>query len=203
MAELENLHNDDLPLEIDGVAEKVGADQALELIRDIEIHLKDKLPKQDQGKAMRVVREVVERRSAFFSGPQPPPDLIAEYERIAPGWGIRILEMGEREQLHRHSCDKLVLQQNELEINQGQSWLRYIRLGQIYGFIAFLVVAAIGAYALSLQMVTVACVCFGTFVLGVVSTFVKGSSARPPSSDQERNEVSTSQTRGAGVKRKP
>ena len=79
--------NDDPPLiSIAAVTEHSSTTQTLNLIRNIEDDLKDKLPKGEQSVVLQVVREVVERRTAIFSGPQPPPELIAEYERVAPGW---------------------------------------------------------------------------------------------------------------------
>ena len=149
--------------------------QTLDLIRNIEDDLKDKLPEGEQGVVLQVVREVVERRAAIFSGPQPPPELIAEYERVAPGWGLRILEMGEREQLHRHSCDLKILAQNDRELDEGRSWLGYLGRGQIFGFIALLILGAIGVYALWLHLETAASICLGTCAVGIVGAFVKGA----------------------------
>ena len=57
-----------------------------------------------------VVKDVVESRSAsYFSGPQPPPEILAQYEAVCPGWAVRLLEMGEREQLHRIEVEKTTL----------------------------------------------------------------------------------------------
>lgn len=123
-----------------------------------------------------MVRDVVERRAAYFSGPQPSPEMIAEYERVAPGWGLRILEMGEREQLHRHACDLRLMAQNDRELDEGRSWLDYLRRGQLMGFIAFLIIGAIGIYALLLGAYAAAGVCLGTFAAGVVGAFVRGAS---------------------------
>jgi uncharacterized membrane protein len=185
MSEQKRQDSDEAPLAIEGMADKVASDQALELIRDIEVDLKEKLPRQEQTKVMRVVREVVEKRAAFFSGPQPPPELIAEYERVAPGWGIRILEMGEREQLHRHECDAKIFAQNNRELDQNESWIDYLGRGQTRGFIAFLVIGAIGTYALFLHFVAAACVCLGTFAIGVITAFIKGGSQKSPGSNND------------------
>ncbi len=55
------------------VTEQSSTTQTLNLIRSIEDDLKGKLPEGEQGVVLQVVREVVERRAAIFSGPQPPP----------------------------------------------------------------------------------------------------------------------------------
>lgn len=157
-----------------GESLQIGAlDEAHTLLRDIESDLKRELPEQQQSKAIRVVRQVMERH-ASFSGPQPPPELLAQYEKVCPGWAVRLLEMGEREQLHRMSCEKTVLELNRESLGQERSWIDYSMRGQVLGFIAFVVLAAIGVYALYLHLVTVALVCFGSFALGIVGTFIKG-----------------------------
>ena len=197
MAEERKSDREPVPLEIEGVADRVSSANALELINDIEIDLKEKLPKQEQGKVMRVVREVVEKRAAFFSGPQPPPELIAEYERVAPGWGIKILEMGEREQLHRHHCDKTMLAQNDRELNQNDSWIQYLNRGQLFGLIAMVLVGGIGVYALFLHETTAACMCFGTFAIGAITAFVKGPNSKESAPEAAPSKSENNATKAA------
>lgn len=40
-----------------------------------------------------------------FSGPLPPPRILAEYDTISPGFADRILGMAEQEQNHRHTME--------------------------------------------------------------------------------------------------
>jgi uncharacterized membrane protein len=90
----------------------------------------------------------------MFSGPIPPPQMLAEYERICPGSGIRILEHGEREQLARIEREREELAQTlliiQLEADDKRSGRTIEGRGQIFGFIAFLIIAAIGAWSLYL-----------------------------------------------------
>ena len=59
------------------------------------------------------------------SGPLPPPEVIAGYERALPGSADRIIRMAEREQEHRH-------RKNERElILRGRATF----LGQVFGFL--------------------------------------------------------------------
>jgi Sec-independent protein secretion pathway component TatC len=55
--------------------------------------------------------------------------------------------------------------------------------GQIFGFVAFLVIAVIGGAALYLGQVAVAITCFTTFVLGVVGMFITGRQKRSTSDE--------------------
>ena len=153
---------------------------AVDLVRDIEIGLKDKLSQEQQSEVIDVVRQIVVDRSAtYFSGPQPPPELLAQYEQVAPGWAIRLLEMGEREQIHRIECEKETLALSREELEQDRLWIDYSKTGQTMGFLAFLLVAGIGAFSLYLGKDTIAAVCFGTFGLGIVGLFLKGRSLSP------------------------
>ena len=147
------------------------------LARDVVAGLKNKLTDGQESEVLEVVRRVAVRQSAsYFKGPQPPPELLAQYEQISPGWAARMLEMGERQQLHRIECEKEALALNRLALEQNRLWIGYSGTGQIMGFIAFLLVAGIGVYAMRLDMEAIAGVCFGTFGLGIVGLFLKGRS---------------------------
>jgi uncharacterized membrane protein len=163
-------------LSLEGCMDSNPTDETMSLVKDIESGLRGELPAQQQGKVIRVVREVVERH-ASFSGPQPPPELLAQYEQICPGWAARLLEMGEREQLHRLDCDKKLLELNRENLRQNDRWIGYSQDGQRLGFAAFIVIAFIGLYALHLGMQVTADVCFGSFALGIVGLFIKGTKA--------------------------
>jgi uncharacterized membrane protein len=51
--------------------------------------------------------EVTEATS--FSGPLPPPDLLAEYEQVIPGLADRIVRMAEEEGRHRRWLQRALL----------------------------------------------------------------------------------------------
>lgn len=60
-----------------------------------------------------------------FSGPLPPPGIIAGYEEILPGSADRIFTMAENEQRHRHDVENNIVQADF----QLQRW------GLVAGFI--------------------------------------------------------------------
>src|SRR5882762_10273600 len=172
---IEANNSDDSGLISDNPEDASEASAAIDLVREIEIGLKDKLPQSQQSELIDIVRKFVVRRSAF-SGPQPPPELLAQYEQIVPGWASRLLEMGERQQLHRIECEKEALALNREELEQNRLWISYSQTGQMMGFAAFLLVAGIGVFSLYLGKDAIAAVCFGTFGLGIVGLFLKGRS---------------------------
>ena len=64
-------------------------------------------------------------RAEFFSGPLPPPHILAKYDEIIPNGAERILAMAERQEGHRHQMEKAIV---EAEIQQS-------RLGLVLGFV--------------------------------------------------------------------
>jgi uncharacterized membrane protein len=163
-------------------------DPGTELVADIESRLQTRFPDLEQRpEVIQTIETVVRERSFMFSGPIPPPQMLAEYERICPGWGIRLLEQGEREQLARIEREREELAQTRLIIESEASDKRSGRTiesrGQILGFVAFLIIALLGGAALYLGLVAVAITCFTTFALGVVGMFIAGR--KKEASDEE------------------
>jgi uncharacterized membrane protein len=77
-----------------------------------------------------------EFEAQFFAGPLPPPEALAEYDRICPGAADRILAMAEAQAHHRQSLEARVIRSN----------CRSQDLGPILGFLLAAGVIAIGCY---------------------------------------------------------
>jgi len=71
----------------------------------------------------------------FFSGPLPPPDLLREYDKIAPGCAQRIIGMAEKEGDHRRTIQRW-------KVKGG---LAARTRGQYLGWSLALVIAGLGA----------------------------------------------------------
>lgn len=67
---------------------------------------------------------VVQHQQYTFSGPLPPPDLLAQYNAIYPEAAKRIFEHAEKEQQHRHKVVERALHY------QG----RAVLMGLAFGF---------------------------------------------------------------------
>jgi len=165
-------------------------DPGTELIANIESRVQAQFPDfVERPKLIQTIESVVRKSSFMFSGPNPPPQMLAEYERICPGWAARLLEQGEREQLFRIEREKEELAQTRLIIESEVMDKRNGRLiesrGQIFGFVAFLIIAILGGMALYLNQTAVALTCFTTFVLGVVGMFVTGRMKPTSIKDEE------------------
>lgn len=93
--------------------------------------------------AAQITRQIT--REISFSGPLPPPDMLAEYEAAFPGCADRVvkmaekqLEMAENQEKHRHKMESMVVAAN---INQS-------RMGLWLGF-TLAVIIVVGAMILS------------------------------------------------------
>jgi uncharacterized membrane protein len=83
----------------------------------------------------------ITQQASSFSGPLPPPESLAEYERISPGFADRIVAMAEKEQVHRHG--------NEHELWNLQR--RLLSRGQVFAFILSLAIVAGGIWLLTMD----------------------------------------------------
>jgi uncharacterized membrane protein len=67
----------------------------------------------------------ITQQATAFSGPLPPPESLAEYEQISPGFADRIVTMAEKEQIHRH----------ESETGRWDVHKKLLTRGQVFAFI--------------------------------------------------------------------
>ncbi|MFZ3217718.1 MAG: DUF2335 domain-containing protein [Candidatus Acidiferrales bacterium] len=75
-------------------------------------------------------------QAAHFSGPIPPPEILAKYNDAIPGGAERIVAMAESQSLHRQSLEKAVIEAN----------CRVQKTGPIYGFIICMTAILGGIY---------------------------------------------------------
>lgn len=154
--------------------EECSSQTGLEIVKEIETRLKGALPPQQQSKVSKVIKEAIVERQQFFSGPQPPPELLAQYEQVCPGWATKLLQMGIDEQKHRHEQENRLLDQGDHELKLMHRDATYSLAALVLGFIAFLVIALLGYEAMRLGHATIAITLFTTFSIGVIGTFIKG-----------------------------
>jgi uncharacterized membrane protein len=80
----------------------------------------------------------ITQRASSFSGPLPPPEALAEYEQISPGFADRIITMAEKEQVHRHQ-------------QEDERWpvqKKLLSRGQVFAFILSLSIVVGGIWLL-------------------------------------------------------
>jgi uncharacterized membrane protein len=79
-------------------------------------------PKQDEN--TQTITQIKAQISSF-SGPLPPPNILAQYNEIIPNGADRILAMAERQSAHRESMESQVVKENLAAQRRG-SWFAFI-----------------------------------------------------------------------------
>jgi uncharacterized membrane protein len=116
----------------------------------------------------RLVSRKIEKIEQHFSGPLPPPEILASYEQIVPGSAEQIINVAIKQSDHRMNLETTVV--------EGDSNRAY--LGVIFAFIISLAVLGV-----SYVLVTAGQVVAGT-ILGVIDlatlagVFIYGTNSR-------------------------
>jgi len=98
------------------------------------------------------------------SGPLPDSESLIQYNSVIPNGADRIMKMAERQQEHRMSIEKKVI--NSQSLQSG--------LGQIFGLIIGIVGIVSGTYLASIGATAVGGIIAGGTVISLVSVFVIG-----------------------------
>jgi uncharacterized membrane protein len=100
-----------------------------------------------------------------FSGPIPPPEVLAAYSKDGNDFAERIVVMAERQAEHRQAIEK-----SSVRAGIGRGYL-----GQVFGFIVALVAMALSAFAFYRGFSWEGAAVSGVTLTGLVSVFVYGS----------------------------
>jgi uncharacterized membrane protein len=121
------------------------------------------LPEGKRQKALDLLVSLsIERTS--FKGPLPPPSVLSEYNKIVENGAERIMNMAEKQSVHRIEIEKHAIKE---ELKQSSN-------GQIFGFI-LAVLGIISAFVLAIMGHDAVAGIFGTTtIVGLVAVFVIG-----------------------------
>lgn len=81
----------------------------------------------------------VSMSAAMYQGPWPPAPILAEYERHFPGWGIRMLELTEKQVSHRHDLERKQVDRSERRMDTGQLFSFIVAGLSVFGTVAIVV----------------------------------------------------------------
>lgn len=122
-------------------------------------------PSLSEEEKVRMIRTLISiSRKESFSGPLPPPKILAQYNDILTDGAERIMQMAEKQSNHRITLERQIINEEIIQSSRGQ-WL-----GFILGLIC-LILASLLAY---LGHDTVAGIFGTTTIIGLVSVFVLG-----------------------------
>lgn len=108
--------------------------------------------------------EVVRVSQSTFSGPLPPPEILAHYNDVVSDGAERIMKMAENQANHRMGLEKTAV----------RSQLSQSKKGQIFGFIIAILLIGSSVYSAISGHEGLAKVLGGSTILGLVAMFVTG-----------------------------
>jgi uncharacterized membrane protein len=147
---------------------ETGSVPAKQIVEAADPQLLDKLKPEQRESVLRVVQQV----ATSFEGPLPPPQMLAEYDRLIPNGADRMMKLLESQTNHR-----LLQESRSLEALHSLP-----ARGQWIGTFLCLFFGSIGWHLSIEGRETVAALLFSTTIIGLVTVFVLG---RAPSSRRE------------------
>lgn len=109
-------------------------------------------------------QQVAQATFQSFSGPLPPPEVLAKYNDAVPNGAERIMAMAEKQQAHRQAIESRVIKWNTLDQ----------RMGLFLGFVLALSVAAGGFWLIYAGKDGVGIAAVITSIAGPTGAFIWG-----------------------------
>lgn len=141
-------------LDLADLPELVSTDNVEEIIND-----ETKSPEEKS----QLIKQIISVRESF-SGPLPPPQILARYNEVVSNGSERIFRNFEEQSSHRRSIEKSVI--------EGQ--LEESKRGQWFAFFITIIVLSVTAYLAINEKTAVACVLGGTTIVGLAGAFIAG-----------------------------
>lgn len=126
-------------------------------------------PANKQQPAQQQSTLAVSHTQQQFSGPIPPPSILADYDALIPGAADRILTIFEAQTNHRHDIE---LRTTRANVGIARANICERRIGQMLAFIMGLALTAATVYLAMNNHDWVAGILGGTTMLGAITAFM-------------------------------
>ncbi len=113
----------------------------------------------------------------YFSGPLPPPEVLAQYNEIVPGAAERILKMAEEQSAHRRRLEDKTISAQLHESGRGQ-WMALIVTLEFPGGSLWITHDGYPAVGATLSSAT---------VVSLATVFILGKRAQQKDLEQKRS----------------
>jgi len=138
--------------------------------------------KSEQARQPSPALHQLEVHHQSWQGPLPPPEQLAEYNAVHPGFAERIIRMAEQEGEHLRAREMLeteaYLQQCEMEVFKAKEDVRLQHKGQTFAFI-FAIGAGVATYMLAMAGHDwVAGILGGTSLVSIVAAFLRNKTQK-------------------------
>ncbi len=123
------------------------------------------------------------QQQVSYSGPLPPPHVLAEYDAVFSGLAETIINTMQAEGNHRREIESRAL---EADISMGNRQFDEARLGQIFGFLIGVVSIISGSVIAVMGAKWAGGFIGGSGVVGLVSVFIYGRK-KPQETDEPKD----------------
>lgn len=124
---------------------------------------------------------LAQSRYSEFSGPLPPPEILAKYEDVYPGAAKTIFQMAEKQSEHRRNMESENLRLAARDSSRGSTFGFIIAISGILSGLAIVYLnPSSAANAIGGSIVS------GGSLVAIIQTFVSGSRKKP--SENKENE---------------
>lgn len=136
-------------------------------VQQVELMLEKAAPEILPPKRLEIAQLITMVAMQQFSGPLPPPHILAEYDKVLPGAAATILARAEKQSDHRMKLEKTVIPAQQRESARGQ----------IFGLIVAITGILIGGACILTGHDVAGATVIGIDLLGMVTVFVTGKAA--------------------------
>lgn len=122
-------------------------------------------PQKSRIVGQRIVRQLKTTETLMetrFSGPLPPPHILAQYEQICPSFAERSLRMVEQQAENRRSLEQAAILAN----------IKHEEAGQRMAFVISLSILGIGALSIALRQNLLGAAFIGADMMALVGMFL-------------------------------
>ena len=134
----------------------------------------------EENKIQKNNNNAVIRQSISFSGPLPHPQLLEKYNEVVPGSAKMIIEMAEKQAIHRQELEKNVINS---DIKNSKSGLIFGFIIGISGILGGIIIIAVSQ---ATSQIIAGSVISGASLASLVGTFVYGSQGRKKEREEKK-----------------
>ncbi len=131
---------------------------------------------ENQEKVEQVVARVIENR---FSGPIPPPNVIAGYESIVPGAAERIIKMAEIQSAHRQEMESIIIRAESRDSLLGVLFAFGMGIGCIVACIVMVITVQESASVICGSLLG------ATGIASIITSFLKNTRRRNDENEED------------------
>ncbi len=150
-----------------------------EIVKQVEPELLDRVPVKKRTQVLRAASRaamVMVARHIYFSGPLPPADMLADYDKLIPNGAERLMKMVEAQSSHRQTIEASVIAAQLKESGRGQS----------YAFITTVLLIAAGIWAFLHDCPSVSGIIFTATISTVAGIFIYGKHQQKASLQEKK-----------------